>query len=361
MKNLTGAAAGVLFAGGGLLDAAMAAVQAGGAPKRREVHVGGRRVQTVDAHCHCHVPQAWEVIKDYDIGMFLKGQLDGSRGSRLDVNNAEGRLRMMDQEGIDVEAIGINPFWYGAERSVARDLVEVQNQELAKLCAAHPDRFVGLASVALQYPYLAADQLEDGMKKLGLRGCAIGGSVEGLELANPKFHPFWAKAEELEAMVFIHPQEFNDAPRRFEGKGNFAPVVGNPLETTLALSHLIFEGTLDRFPRLKICAAHGGGYLPSYIGRSDRCVHNQSCKGIKKLPSEYIKQLYFDGIIYTPEGLRHLIAETGVNQIVLGSDYPYGMGDPKILDLFLTAPGLSDDDRRAILGGNAAKLLRIGS
>jgi aminocarboxymuconate-semialdehyde decarboxylase len=138
--------------------------------------------------------------------------------------------------------------------------------------------------------------------------------------------------------------------------------IGNPLETTIALSHLIFEGTLDRFPGLKICAAHGGGYLPSYVARSDKCFTRtpQECPPLQKLPSEYLRQLFFDSMVFTAEGLRHLTAEAGPGQIVLGTDYPYGWTDESV-DHILMAPGLSDADKRAMLGETAARLLQIES
>ena len=186
---------------------------------------------------------------------------------------------------------------------------------------------VGLRPAGLG-KFLVLQQLEDAVKQLGLRGALIGGSVNDEELSDPKFHPFWAKAEQLGALIFIHPQgtaELN-ASGRLKGNGVLENVIGNPLETTIALSHLIFEGTLDAYPGLKICAAHAGGYLPSYAARSDQgCVtFPQRCtKTLKKKPSEYLRQLYYDSLVFTPEGLRHLIAEVGASQIVLGMDYPF--------------------------------------
>jgi aminocarboxymuconate-semialdehyde decarboxylase len=277
------------------------------------------------------------------------------------------RLRAMDEQGIDVEALSINPYWYKADRDVARQLVSIQNEKLAQACAANPERFVAFATIALQHPDLAAEQLEEGVKKYGLRGAGIGGSVNGEEISDPKFHPFWAKAEQLGVLVFIHPQgttELN-ATNRLKGNGLLDNIIGNPLETTIALSHLIFDGTLDRFPGLKICAAHGGGFLPSYAGRSDQgCqVFPARCPGgthgpIKKKPTEYLKQMYYDNIIFTPEAMRHIIAEVGAGQIVIGTDYPYPWTKTAV-ELVMSTPGLSDDERVAILGGTAAKLLGI--
>jgi aminocarboxymuconate-semialdehyde decarboxylase len=320
------------------------------ASRRREVVVSGRRIKTVDVHAHCGVPAAMALMNLAPAPALLMSQ-------------PADRLRAMDEQGIDVEALSINPYWYGADRDVARELIRLQNEALAQACAAHPDRFVAFASVALQHPDLAAEQLEEGVKKYGLRGAGVGGSVEGQELADPKFHPFWAKAESLGVLVFIHPQGTAELERtsRLKGNGVLTNTIGNPLETTIALSHLIFEGTLDRFPGLKILAAHGGGYLPSYAARSnaimttfpERCIHN-----LKKKPTEYLRQLYYDSIIFTPEALRHLAAETGVGQICMGTDYPYPWTRTSV-DHILNTPGFSDEERVAMLGGTAARLLGI--
>src|SRR5262245_3831243 len=320
--------------------------------RRREVVVSGRRVRTIDVHAHCSVPEA----------MALLG-LSVSPPSLLLARPAE-RLRAMDAQGIDVEALSINAYWYGAERDVARQLIRIQNERLAEFCATNPERFVAFASVALQHPDLAAEQLEEGVKTYGLRGVAIGGSVNGEELADPKFHPFWTKAEQLGALVFIHPQATGaptELASRLTGNGVLTNTIGNPLETTIALSHLIFEGTLDRFPRLRICAAHGGGYLPSYAARSDAILTTfpERCTGtLRKKPTEYLRQLYFDSLVFTPEALRHLVAETGADRIVMGTDYPFPWTSTAV-DHILTTPGLTDADRVAILGGTASALLGI--
>ncbi len=331
--------------------------------RRREVVVAGKRVRTVDIHAHCSVPAA----------LALLGHKLGGPGLRTDLDMATEvgvRLATMDAQGIDIEALSINPNWYRvADRDQAAKIIEIQNQALADACAKTPDRFVAFASVALQFPDLAAEQLAIGVKKYGLRGAAIGGNVAGAEIADHKFNPFWAKAEELGVLVFIHPQA-DGAPdqlgQRFKGNGYLSNVIGNPLETTIALSHLIFEGTLDRYPGLKICAAHAGGYLPSYLGRFDRgCpVRPDLCTGglhgpIQKLPSEYARQLYYDTMVFRPEGVRHLVEEVGASQLMVGTDWPYPWTDTAI-DLILETPGLSDADRIAILGGTAAKLLGLG-
>jgi aminocarboxymuconate-semialdehyde decarboxylase len=273
------------------------------------------------------------------------------------------RLRQMDEQGIDVEVLSINPFWYAANRDVASRLIQMQNEKLAEFCAAHSDRFVGLATVALQHPDLAAEQLEQGVRKLGLHGGSVGDTVAGEELASPKFDPFWAKAEQLGVPIFLHPQGMPELRSRLQGNGVLTNVIANPLGTTIALSHLIFQGTLDRFPGLKLCAAHGGGYLPSYADRSDHgCVTfpEQCNKTLKKQPTEYLKQMYFDSLIFTGEALRHLVAVAGVSQVMLGTDFPYPWTTTSV-DHVLTTPGLNDAGKIAILGGNAVKLFGITS
>lgn len=335
----------------------------GGARKRREVTLGGRRVPVVDVHSHVRVPEAWDLVKDR---VAREGRLGDMQQANPDnaanIRNVDQRLADLDQMGVDVQAVSINPFWYWADVDLARRIIEIQNQKIADLCASHPDRFVGLASVALQHPSLAADQLEQGMKKLAMRGCAIGGSVNGEDLSAPKFHPFWAKAEELEALVFIHPQ-ISGTPideSRLKGNGFLDNVVGHPLETTLALTHLIQDGTLDLFPRLKICAAHGGGYLPSYSSRSDRCLSAfpKDCKPLKQSPSAYLKQLYYDSVLFTPEDMRHLVAVVGASQVVVGTDYPAPWTRTPVEGI-LGIPDLSDEHRIAILSLTLSKLLRI--
>jgi len=347
-----GTASGV--AGIAFVDCSLvaAATPAQAQTRRREVVVNGRRVKTVDVHAHCAVPEA----------MALMGR--NVQPQTLLMSRPVDRIRAMDEQGIDVEALSINPYWYKAERDVARELIRIQNEKLAAACAANPDRFVAFASVALQHPDLAAEQLEEGVKKYGLRGAGIGGSVNGEDVSDPKFHPFWAKAEQLGVLVFMHPQADGaaaDLHGRLKGSGGLDNTIGNPLETTIALSHLIFEGTLDRFPGLKICAAHGGGYLPSYADRSDAiCTTfpDRCTRPLAKKPTEYLRQLYFDSLVFTPEALRHLVAVTGPGQIVMGTDYPYPWTKTSV-DHILGTPGLSDADRVAMLGETAARLLGI--
>jgi aminocarboxymuconate-semialdehyde decarboxylase len=344
LKDIAGAG-GLAFVGCGL---------AGAAERRRApVILKGRRIRTVDAHAHCVVPQAVSLMKQA-LPQQPKLQLEGQGFAE--------RLRDMDAQGIDFAVLSINPNWYELDRDLAVAVINAQNEALAQFCAAHRDRFAAFASVALQFPELAAEQLERAVRTMGLRGAAIAGSVVGQELSDPKFHPFFAKAEELGVVVFIHPQPSNALNDRLKGNGPLLGTVWYPLETTLALTHLIWDGTLDRFPGLKILAAHGGGYLPSYMHRQDHgCTisPNQCQPGVpKKQPSEYLRQLYFDSLVFTPEALRHLAAEVGADRIMVGTDYPFPWVTEPI-DHVLRTPGLNDAQREAILGGTATKLLGL--
>jgi len=369
LRDLSAATAGIIF-GGCCAKSAFAAgprrqqsAASTGGSKRGKVVINGRRVTVIDVHSHVRVPEAWDLVKDRIGREGHYGDMAQANPDNLgNIRNIDKRLADLDAMGIDVQAVSINPFWYWADEDLARKIIQVQNEKISAFCAAHPDRFVGLGSVALQHPSLAVEQIEEGMKKLGMRGFAIGGSVNGDDLSAPKFNPIWAKAEELEALIFIHPQ-VSGTPideKRLQGNGNLDNVIGHPLETTLALTHLIQDGTLDLFPRLRICAAHGGGYLPSYSSRNDRCLQAfpKDCRPLKKLPSEYLKQLYYDSVLFTPEDMRHLIAVVGASQVVVGTDYA-ALWNRNPIDGILSVPGLSDDQRIAIFNGTLSRLLKI--
>jgi len=334
------------------------AVHAQARPPRPPVKVGGKRVLTIDVHSHCYFHETLQLMGDA-----ADKVLPPVKGVPEHFIVIEQRLKEMDAMAIDMEILSINPFWYGKDRDTAAAIVKIQNEKLAELCASRPERLGAFASLTLQFPELAVQQLETAIKKQGLRGAAIGGSVLGEDFADPKFHPVWAKAEQLGAVLFIHPQSTPELSKRFKGNGWLSNTIGNPLDTTIALQHLIFEGTLDRFPGLKVLAAHGGGYLGSYAARGDHAcfVSPQNCNPnitLKKKPSEYLKQLYFDAMVFTPEGLRHLVTQVGASQVVLGTDHPIPWEQHPVDHVFSTAT-LSDKQKMAILGGNAARLFGL--
>jgi aminocarboxymuconate-semialdehyde decarboxylase len=334
-------------------------LQAASPSKRREVLVGKRRVKVVDIHGHFVAPEELELVKGTNLERNISNNLSGP------LVLGPGRLQVLDQLGIDVQVLSHQGgWWYEADRDLAAKIIKVQNEQLAAWCSAHRDRFVGLASVSLQYPEMAAEQLEGAVKKLNLRGVGIAGHAGGEVPSTPKYDPFWAKVQELGVLVFVHPGGADNIIKdgALRGRGDLGNIIGNPLETTFFLSRLIFDGTLDRFPNVKICGAHAGGYLPSYLGRTDVACDvrdNANCAN-KKHPHEYFRQqILVDSMIFSEEGLRHLVAELGVSQIVYGTDTPYNWPSP--VDLILQASFLKDTEKEAILGGNLVQLLRITS
>ena len=323
---------------------------------RRRVTLAGHRVPVVDVHAHCGVSTVAAVVK----GTPFETSAAVPEAQVL----GPPRLATMDAQGVDYQALSINGFWWYAvtDRGLADRIVRAQNEGLSAWCRTHPDRFVAFASSSLQFPDLAAAQIEDGIKRLGLRGAAIGGHVNGQDLSDARFHPFWSKAAELGALVFMHPAGAENIIRSgaFGGRGDLGNIIGNPLETTYFLSRLIFDGTLDLFTNLKVCASHAGGYLPSYFARTDvACDVRPAAKCANtRRPREYLRsQIFADTMVFSDEGLRHLVAEMGVSQLVYGTDVPFNW--PVTIDLVLDASYLSDADKTAILGGNLIRLLRI--
>jgi aminocarboxymuconate-semialdehyde decarboxylase len=263
--------------------------------------------------------------------------------------------------GVDIQVLSPSPtqYYYWAERELAESVVKVQNEYVAELCAQYPKRFLGLGTLALQHPELAAQQLDHALGSLGLKGVEISTSVNGQELDADPLKPFWKKAEELNAIVFIHP--FGTTLGARVSTHYLNNIIGQPLETTIALSHLIFSGVLDRHPGLKIVAAHGGGYLPSYCGRSNHghSVRPESRADAPQIPLHYLKKLWFDTLVYEPEALRHLIDVVGASQVIVGTDYPFDMGHYAPHALVEETPRITEADAVAILGGNAASLLGL--
>jgi aminocarboxymuconate-semialdehyde decarboxylase len=360
LRTVAGATTGMLLTGRAFAASALqgGAAAPAEAAKRREVSIAGKRVKVVDVHAHCVIPEVWDIVKDTSLAASAGGRARGPNVMGPD------RIRAIDQLGIDVQVLSINGYWFYAatDRDLAAKIISLHDEKLAEWCNAHSDRYVALSSVALQFPDLAADQLEYAVKKLGARGAAIGGHVLGEDISLPKYDPFWAKAQELGVVVFMHPQGAENVIIKdgLKGRGDLGNVIGNPLETTIFLTRMMFNGTFDRFPNLKVCAAHGGGYLPSYLGRTEIACDvrpNADCAN-KKHPSEYLKsQILVDTIVISEEGLRHLTAVAGTGQVVFGTDMPFNWHSN--VDLVLNAPFLSDAEKEAILGGTLVKLLRI--
>jgi aminocarboxymuconate-semialdehyde decarboxylase len=346
--------AGLMFCSCGLLHGRAARAQAPQAPAVRR---GRSKVKTIDVHTHCFFQDAIDLM-----GPEAKGVLPPVKGIPEHFIVVENRIKAMQAQGIDLQVLSINPFWYRKDLDTSRAICKIHNEKLAELCAGRPDHFAAFASLSLQDPQIAVQQLEDAVRNKGLKGAAIGGSFNGEDFSSTKFHPIWAKAEELGAVLFIHPQSTPELGKRFQGNGWLSNVIGNPLDTTIALNKLIFEGTLDKFPGLKVLAAHGGGFFGSYAPRSDRScyVSPSNCNTeivLRKKPSEYLKQIYVDSLVFTGEGLRHLVAEAGASQVMIGTDHPIPWEENPV-DHVMNSP-LTPAQKEAVLGLNAARLLNI--
>ena len=334
-----------------------------------------KRTLTIDCHCHVMTPAVESLVtgrpqKQNEPALMLKAMGEASVAHNNTVmlpqalpklTRLEDRLSDMNAMGVDIQVLSPSPtqYYYWADRELAEELVRVQNDHIAAICEQHPERFVGLGTLALQHPELAAAQLEHAMRRLGLKGVEISTSVNGEELDAARLAPFWQRADELGAIVFIHP--FGTTLGERVNTHYLSNIIGQPLETTIALSHLIFGGVLDRHPGLKILAAHGGGYLPSYCGRTNHghAVRPEAQAGAQRQPVEYLRKMWFDTLVYEPEALRHLVEVVGISQVVVGSDYPFDMGHYDPHGLLAATPGLDEGQIAAILGRNAAALLGL--
>jgi aminocarboxymuconate-semialdehyde decarboxylase len=254
--------------------------------------------------------------------------------------------RLADLDGMRIDVAVLSPappqYHYGIPPDAGLDMARVINDRIAGIVGEPPDRFIGLGTVPMQAPDLAMDELDRLMGQLGLRGVEIGTNVNGAELSDASFRPFFARAEELDALVFLHPNGFPEG-RRLSNHYSMN-VIGNPLDSTVAVSHLIFDGVLDAHPRLKMLVAHGGGFLAAYAGRMDHAYRvRPDCRGrIPRRPTSYLRRLYF--------GLQHLL---------LGTGYPFDMGMDDPVGFVESARRLTRLEKAAILGRNAARLLRI--
>lgn len=333
----------------------------------------------IDVHAHVLIPalqqavaegdpegfaalQALEALRNGPESMATSGAMIKERWQQL--TDLTRRLKDMDAQGVDVQLVSPSPshFYYFARAELALALAKQANAAVRELIDRAPDRLNGLGLVPLQHPHLMVEALEHAVTECGLDGVEIGsfagtpGAAERttVELSDPRLESFWSRAEELGALVFLHP--FGCSLDERLDRFYLANTVSQPAENAVALSHLIFSGVLDRYPDLRILAAHGGGYLPTTIGRSDHAWKvRPEARQCAEPPSSYLRRIFFDSLVHHPRELRALIEAAGPTQVMLGSDYPFDMGsDHPVAEVH--AAGLSDADITRVLAGNAGRL-----
>jgi aminocarboxymuconate-semialdehyde decarboxylase len=274
--------------------------------------------------------------------------------------DAEVRLSDMDKQGVDVQVLSVPPteYFYWLDEEHARRACRVQHERFAEVVARYPDRFAAVANLPMNHPALAVEVMREARRDFGFNGFELSADVVGLDLDDPRFDVVWEAAVELGMVAIMHPQGFTHGQRMTDYY--LVNVLCMPLASTLATTRMILGGVWRRHPDLRMVVVHGGGYLPFYYARTDHAfgVRPELRKHIDRPPSEYLRKLYFDTNVFEPGMVRHLVAEFGADHVLLGTDYPFDMGTTDPLG-FLERVGLDEDARRLVVGGNAARLLRL--
>jgi aminocarboxymuconate-semialdehyde decarboxylase len=329
----------------------------------------------IDVHCHI-VPEECRDLRASDasgraLGMWIERDADGQEQLLVDgrpMNAARPeklwdidlRLREMDASGVDLQALSVPPFgyFYSLAARTAADFAGRLNDGIAAVVRGHPERFIGLATVPLQDTDLAVAELVRAVEQLGMRGVEISSNVAGENLDTARLRPFFARVEQLGVPIFIHPHAVAAADRLRDYY--LTNLIGNPLDTSIAAARLIFGGVLERFPRLNVYLAHGGGNTPYICGRWQ---HGWEVRPEPKLllqqpPMEFVRRFWFDTITHSQPALRYLVQTFGSDHVLLGTDYPFDMGDTHPVET-VDALDLSPEERQQILGASAARLFGL--
>ncbi len=330
----------------------------------------------IDIHCHIMVPEVEQRIEQvYSREQIVANEpYDRYAGQPSREHNRsifpelipkltepERRLRDMDRMGVDIQALAtfVSQLYYWTDAELGAELARLQNDRLGEIVSDHPDRFVALGTVPMQDTVRAVAELERIMADPVFHGVQISTNVAGRDLDDPRFGPFFAAAERLGAAILMHPNGFTEGCRFADYY--MVNVVGNPLDSTIALTRLIFGGVLASHPNLKLCVVHGGGYLPTYSARMDHAFEvRPECRlHIDRPPSSYLRRVRVDTMVFSPRALRHLIDAVGTPMVLLGTDYPFDMGETDPRGLIRSVEGLTDDDVAAICGANSARFLAM--
>jgi aminocarboxymuconate-semialdehyde decarboxylase len=326
----------------------------------------------IDIHCHRECAPAADFMKEAQLaaGKVALGHGNATTRKVNELQLATIRPKMelldvriadMDAMGVDVQAVAIAvyQYYYWADAELGAKVSRMMNEEVVEATSRYGDRFLPFGTVPLQDTDAAVQELRYLAQELGMRGIEIGTHVEGEEISSPRLAPFWAEVARLGIVVVVHTQGTTH-PERLQGH-NFVNIIGHPFEATLAQAHLIFDGVIERHPDLKIVVVHGGGYLPAYPGRIDHGwrAREDIREGVPRPPGDYLRSFYFDTMVFEPEQVRFLVERYGADHVVLGTDYPYDMGDEDPLALVGATASLTQEQVDLITGGNAARLLGL--
>jgi aminocarboxymuconate-semialdehyde decarboxylase len=327
--------------------------------------------RVIDIHCHVMVPETEELVQSYpasqnDPFFRFSGSVSAAynRSHFAEIvpmlTRPDLRLRDMDRMGIDVQAISITPtqFFYWTPPEVGAHAARIQNDRLAEIVGDRPDRFVGLATLPMQDVDLALAELERAVS-LGFTGLEICSSVHGVDFDNRRFEPFFEEVVARDLLIVVHPEGFSHGERLSDHY--LINTIGMPLDSTIFVGRMVFGGVLERFSSLKVCIVHGGGYIPSYTARFDHAWQvRQDCRrNIPRAPSSYVAQLYFDSMVFDTRELTYLVDRWGADHILLGTDYPYDMGETDPVALVSSVKSVNTESTARMLGGNAERLLRL--
>ena len=327
----------------------------------------------IDIHAHVMTPEAEEIAAPLftpDKDPFIDFSGPRSEAYNLqhfaeiipNLTSPEQRLRDMDRMGVDMQAISVVPpqYYYWAPPEIGARLSAMVNDRLFEIVQDHPDRFVGLGTLPLQDIDLALAELDRVVRDLRFGGLEICTNVNGTDFDDPRFIPLFEEAVEHDLLLVVHPNGFVHGQRLADHY--LINTLGMPMDSTVFIGRMIFGGVMERFPDLKVCVTHGGGYLPFYPARFDHAYEaREDCREhITREPSSYLAQMYFDTMVFDPQMIRTLVQRWGADHVLLGTDYPYDMGETDPLGLLAKVEDLGDRERDLIAGGNAARLLGIG-